>query len=253
MPTLYYFRLRARAEPLRMMMRFAGIPFVDREVTLEDWPTLKEKIPPNASGRVQLPVLELDDGTLMPDSLDIAKWIAEQAGPPLLPTSSAQPGNDAARLWELCDARDAPFCCDGMPFVGIINPILNFFEVEEAKQRLPPLLAAIGGFLDYIGPILSSTQPPFFGGTAPHYADFLLWHYMNNLSTLDGGTTLVRLNSEHAVAIRDWYDAVARLPAISNYVAERPPAGSGMVGRSVSVIYNYEDCSLAFEWHQTQT
>ena len=41
--TLHYFSVRARGEPIRMLMRYADIPFTNVYVAVESWMGLKEK------------------------------------------------------------------------------------------------------------------------------------------------------------------------------------------------------------------
>ena len=54
--TLYYLPLRARAEPLRMILGYCNIAYVDKVVPLTEWGALKAsgKLPAGASGNVQL-------------------------------------------------------------------------------------------------------------------------------------------------------------------------------------------------------
>ena len=57
---VHYFSLFARAEPTRMMLTKAGVPFEDIRVTGDSWKALKE------SGVLeynQVPMVELEDGT----------------------------------------------------------------------------------------------------------------------------------------------------------------------------------------------
>lgn len=59
-PTLYYFDLFGRGEPIRMALWKAGVKFEDKRVTGQAWADLK------ASGKLefgQLPMLEYSDGT----------------------------------------------------------------------------------------------------------------------------------------------------------------------------------------------
>ncbi len=51
---LWYFPVRGRAEPIRMLLKLCGVPFEDVKVDFEDWPTMKEETPFG-----QLPVLEV--------------------------------------------------------------------------------------------------------------------------------------------------------------------------------------------------
>ena len=95
--TLHYFPLRARAEPLKMILGHCKISYVDRQVPFAEWGAWKASgsVPPGKTGGVQLPVLELEDGTLLPESLDIAKHVwtlgrrevtPRRLGPPVTPS-----------------------------------------------------------------------------------------------------------------------------------------------------------------------
>ena len=61
-PTVHYFQLYGRAEPVRMALWKAGVDYTDNAITGPDWMTLKE------SGKLpfgQMPALELADGTFL--------------------------------------------------------------------------------------------------------------------------------------------------------------------------------------------
>merc|ERR1712216_140005 len=80
---LYYLPVRARGEALRMLLMHAGINFEDRVLSFEEWQAgWKDKMPLNDAGERQVPVLELQDGSMMPESAKIAEYIARQAGAP---------------------------------------------------------------------------------------------------------------------------------------------------------------------------
>jgi len=226
---LHYFPLRARGEPLRMLLRYTGLPHVDKIVTIDEWfGGEKDKAPPGRSGQRQLPLLGLPSGDLMPESLDIAKYIAERADPPLLGEDPAQ----AERLFLLQDTVETPFG-HGYKNYHRINPILNWFPREEAEAQIPEYLAAAPATWRHLAGELGDRT--FFGGVAPHYADFAVFHYLDNLCTLDGGATLAGLGSE-GVALRKWYEAMCGLPAVSAYISERPQPGSGLVGKPGSIM-----------------
>ena len=42
---LTYFNIKARAEPTRLALHIAGIPFEDKRIAHEDWPALKATMP----------------------------------------------------------------------------------------------------------------------------------------------------------------------------------------------------------------
>ena len=117
--TLHYFPLRARAEPLKMILGHCKISYVDRQVPFAEWGAWKASgsVPPGKTGGVQLPVLELEDVTLLPESLDIAKHVWTLAG--------KQVTGAADLLWALNDKRDGPFNSPDFVVAGLVNPLLN--------------------------------------------------------------------------------------------------------------------------------
>lgn len=244
---LHYFQLRARAEPLRMMLRYSGLEYADVIMPLEEWfldPSnsagvprpggAKEKMPPGRTGERQLPVLGLPDGTLMPEALDIARYIAERGNPSLLGTDQTK----ADRLATLGDRTRQERADAGskLPYLenyNIVNPILNWFSVEESEVQIPTFLTAVPEAMRYLVGELGSG--PFFGGEAPDYGDFVVFHYVDNLVTLDGGATLQGLG-DAGVGFRAWFDRMRSLPAVAAYLAERPQPGVAAVGRPGSIM-----------------
>ncbi|CAF0924175.1 unnamed protein product [Adineta ricciae] len=71
---LYYFNLAARGELTRLILAAAGRSYDDIRYSFEQWPEYKPKM---ILG--QCPVLELADGTQIPQSLSIARYVAREA------------------------------------------------------------------------------------------------------------------------------------------------------------------------------
>jgi glutathione S-transferase len=233
--TLSYLPLRARAEPLRMILAYCAIDYTDTIVSFDDWGTLKESgtVPPGRTGNVQLPVLELEDGTMMPESLDIAKYIwTTLAGKPVT-------GSDPENLWLLNDATDAPFNSPDFPRAGMVNPYLNWIPEEACADKIGPLIARFPAFFEHVAPLLAEAPAgPFFGGAEPNFGDFQIFHVTNNLCLLDGGATLSALKATQPDIVA-WYNAVLALPAVAAYLAARPQPGTGEIGRPGSLILKY--------------
>ena len=72
---VYYFDLFARAEPIRMMLTLANVPFEDCRMTGQAWMDLKPTLEYG-----QMPVLELDDGTQLSQSAAIYDYVATVHG-----------------------------------------------------------------------------------------------------------------------------------------------------------------------------
>jgi glutathione S-transferase len=72
MTKLYYFDLYGRAEVSRQALTICGVEFEDVRVTGDSWKELK------ASDKCEfgsVPVLELDDGTCLAQSISILRYI----------------------------------------------------------------------------------------------------------------------------------------------------------------------------------
>jgi glutathione S-transferase len=70
MTTLYYFHSSPQSQRLRLALAFKGVPFEDRALTWGDDETFFE-----LGIALQVPVLQLDDGRLLTDSLEVLRRI----------------------------------------------------------------------------------------------------------------------------------------------------------------------------------
>jgi len=224
--TLYYLPVRARGEALTMLAGHAGVALVNETVPLSEWPAKKERLPAGKTGAKQLPVMALPDGTLMPESLEIAKYIAGKADPKLqlLGKDPAQ----AERLWLLPDTKDTP-AGDMSTNLNLINPILNYFPKEDAEKKIPGFFETAPKVFAYLEQELGGGK--FYGGDAPHIGDFQLFHYVDNLRLLDGGVTVDKLPK-----LKGWENSMRSLPAVAKHCAERPKSGTAEIGTPASII-----------------
>ncbi|KAG5680355.1 hypothetical protein PVAND_009865 [Polypedilum vanderplanki] len=71
---IYYFNVKALAEPLRFLLSYKNIPFEDIRIEKSDWPAIKPTMP-----MMQMPVLEVD-GKRAHQSLAMARYLAKQVG-----------------------------------------------------------------------------------------------------------------------------------------------------------------------------
>ena len=81
--TLFYFNVKALAEPLRFLFAYGGIEYEDVRVTRDEWPALKPTMPMG-----QMPVLEVD-GKRVHQSISMARYLAKQVN-----LSGADPWED---------------------------------------------------------------------------------------------------------------------------------------------------------------
>jgi len=71
---LYYFNIRALAEPIRYLFAYGGQAYEDVRVERGDWPKLKPTMPMG-----QMPVLEVD-GHRVHQSVAIERYVAKRVG-----------------------------------------------------------------------------------------------------------------------------------------------------------------------------
>nr|AAB01059.1 S-crystallin [Doryteuthis opalescens] len=73
--TLYYFNGRGRAEILRMMFAAANVKYMDKRFEFNEWDKYRKDMP-----SMCVPVLEMDGGNKMPETMAIARYLAREFG-----------------------------------------------------------------------------------------------------------------------------------------------------------------------------
>lgn len=215
---LTYLPVRARAENIRMMFRYAGIDHEDEIVAGPAWQAIKADQPFD-----KLPALTLADGTVIAQSAAISRLVAQYAGLlPSDPVAAARQDMIFEGCQELCGAEFN------------INPICNVFETsssnfaEKKRDFMGNWPNASANLAKQLG------RAPFFGGDSPLYADFLAFHIFDNTLQLEP-TALDAQPTLTAFVAR-----MRALPAIAEYLSERPQkgigAGAGGVGFPGSIM-----------------
>merc|ERR1712046_242152 len=190
-----------------MMLHYAGIEFSDEIIALEDWPKVKPTMPPGPGaefpgrdrGNRALPVLKLPNGVMMPESRDIAKWIASLAGPPLMPIeldmqmeaedmfskSQSLPGFWPTVIlvrFQECDAEKI-ICGQDIGTAVFQDPkqtlIQEWYHKQQKWCRVRPLLLEMQR-------VLEARSGVFFGGDRPHYGELGIFVQVDALVTLFG-------------------------------------------------------------------
>eukprot|EP00039_Didymoeca_costata_P020558 m.341658 g.341658 ORF g.341658 m.341658 type:complete len:235 (-) comp20330_c0_seq1:37-741(-) len=210
--TLVYFPLRARAESLRMIARYCCLDVQDEIVELEDWPAMKPNTPKGS-----VPFMRMPDGSLMPETYDIAVFLAS------LPDVPAD-----RQLLLTSEQKELYALVQGNPtnVLSIFNPLMNWFSKEDSKEKMESYLPpAIEVCRKYDG-ILGQSGGPFISGTQPGIGDFGLFHASCNMKKL-----VPTVFDDFSSKWGEWLDAVASLPGVREYLAERPKTGTGKIGR----------------------
>jgi glutathione S-transferase len=120
-----YFNLPARAEPIRVALRAANIPFTDKRIEFAQWRELKPTIQPWEC----LPVLEADGGIKIHQSWNILMYVGRISG--LVPDNV----NEEFRMNEVF------FACDDLN-----NAVFTVVAKDpEEKHKLRAALCVPGG------------------------------------------------------------------------------------------------------------
>jgi hypothetical protein len=132
------------------------------------------------------------------------------------------------------DILTADWCCDDLPRLGQINPIANI-PLEEAEEKLVRYLGAFASAYAQLERDVLQEQGVFMGGQEPHFGEFGVFHIVDMVCTLDGGSSL----GEQSTELQAWFTAMQALPAISSYLDARPKPGS--IGVPGSIFATHAD------------
>ncbi|KAL3914116.1 MAG: hypothetical protein SGILL_006228 [Bacillariaceae sp.] len=227
---LYYWNLRARGEILRCMLQHSRLEWEDCVVARKDWEADKyDFLPAGKTGEKLLPVLSITDSngndtTLLPESHDIARWIAERCEPTLL-GQTPEMEEKCRKVWEYVDVAQ-----------DIIDPILNWFSMKETEEKIHTYLQEmIEENLLFLTREIG--EGPYLCGADLSYADFIIFHLLDNMCTLFGEENVLEKAAVNDT-LRTFYDKMYRLPAVSGRMMERPLAGREAVGQQGSILYS---------------
>jgi len=219
---LLYFPLRARAEPVRMIAHYAGLAYSIRTVDFEEWPTLKETVPGGVLPCFE-PCVMGDVGEMFGETVEIAKHFAQQADKSgLCPTDAAGSALAEKLFLAAMDNKLNQVC-----------PLLNWFTAEEAKPKVAGGVKEVIAELKKLDSDLKKDAAgPFFGGASPNWGEFAIFNVIDNLAKLDE-----KAMSTLGAPWQAFYEAMASLRGVKEYLKVRPKGGSGKVGRPGSIIY----------------
>jgi len=101
---LTYFNIEGAAEPLRLALKVSGTDFEDDRIAFKDWKELKTKMPYG-----QLPVMVIDGGRTMTQSMAMLRYIGSKYSTTLYPSEKMYEieeamgvVDDAKRSWTPC-------------------------------------------------------------------------------------------------------------------------------------------------------
>jgi len=194
---LIYFPVRAKAEPIRMCMAYAGLKWDEVSYKeyygVESWPEAKPKAP-----FAQLPLMEVE-GVLLAQTGAIIRYVAKKCE--LMPNDMLA----AAKVDMIYEASEE---------LNAINPIVNVFKAETFAEKKKAYFENIKGKPERIQKQLG--KGPFFMGEKPTFADFAMWHVLDNIRSVE--PTYLDATPE----LTTFMKAVADLKGVKEYLGSRP-------------------------------
>ena len=197
---LIYFKMRALAEAPQMLMRCYN---VDYEYVMswdhfdDDWSNVKPHIPFK-----QLPILELDDGTQIGQSIAILNYIESVAGIEIAdPVKSAE----ASSILQSAQELFAP-----------LNPAVNFAVGDDFESKRLAMGPDLESRFSDLERYLNKYEGKYFIDDTPRAAEFALFHHLDLSKKLDTGTL------SNFPRLSQFIEDVESIKAIAEYLQTRP-------------------------------
>lgn len=195
-----YFPVKALAEPIRLILSYAGQEFEDDRFDREDWPT---KIKPTMPFG-QVPVLEVD-GKRINQSLAICRYLAKQYG---------LVGKDDWENLEIDSTVDT--------INDIRAKIAGFFYEDDAnaeakaKKKEVTLKETVPFYFERLDAQVKKNNGYFVGGKLT-WAEFVFVGILDYLNFMAGYKIVDKYEN-----LKSLNEKVLALPKIKEWVAKRP-------------------------------
>jgi glutathione S-transferase len=204
-PVLYSFRRCPFAIRARLALKLAGIALDVREVALRDKPAAMLAL----SRKGTVPVMQLPDGRVLEESLDIMHWALGQAD---------------AGIWRTDDATgQALIALNDGAFKGL----LDGYKYAASQSTPPAEHYRDEAVALFIAPLnLRLSQTPYLLGEAATLADLAIVPFIRQFAGVDPGWFL----AASFPALRRWLDAwthsalfVSIMPRLDPWQPGDPP------------------------------
>ncbi|MDP1928450.1 MAG: glutathione S-transferase [Thiobacillus sp.] len=205
LPVLYSFRRCPYAIRARLALKLAGIALEVREVALRDKPAAMLALSPKGT----VPVLQLPDGRVLEQSLDIMRWALGQSDP---------------EIWRMDDATGQALIALND---GAFKQLLDDYKYA-APQSMHPAEHSRDEAVDlFIAPLNRRlSQTPYLLGETASLADLAIVPFVRQFAGVDPGWFL----AAPFPALRRWLDAwtqsalfVSIMPRLDPWQPGDPP------------------------------
>lgn len=166
-PVLYSFRRCPYAMRARMALAVSAIPYVIREVSLKEKPDAMLRVSPKGT----VPVLVLQDGCVIDESLGIMRWALEQSDPEQWLSTDAR---TTKAMYDLVASNDGPFKfhLDRMKYATRYPESDLVDHRAEAIKLLAPLETQL-------------LTNAFLFNSAPMFADIAIFPFVRQFARAD--------------------------------------------------------------------
>lgn len=198
----YYFNLQARGELARLILAAADRSYEDIRFDFQQWPEYKPKMILN-----QCPVLEFADGTQLPQSMSIARYLARETG------LAGSDNLESAKIDAVVDTqRD----------VNEVFYTKVFFEKDEAKkaEELEKFLKeTLVKHVENLGKLKKaySTDERYFVGNKLSWADLFVYNSIQALVHV-----VPQVKDKIGTEFQGLIDAIHANESLKKYLDNRP-------------------------------
>lgn len=205
---LLYFDLRGRAEMTRLALHAGGVEFEDARFARGEWPDIKPTTP-----RGSVPVLTLDDGTTVTESVAILRYAGKLGTPRLYPEDPVA----ALRVDEMIDTIGST--------TAILSKTFGLPSEEQLAMRTKILSedGELTKVLKFVDEAAKANSSGFLVGSELTIADCALRPavYWLTAGILDG---IPKDCLDQYKGIAKVMQTMSEVPAIKRYEAEQYPA-----------------------------
>ncbi|CAK4073859.1 unnamed protein product [Aphanomyces euteiches] len=194
--TLTYFDMAGRAEPVRMMLKYAGVAFDDVRITRPEFATKKSQLQLPFK---QLPTLQVD-GVVFAQSLAISRYVARLTG--LYPEHSP------------LAALEADLAVDALTEAAfaMIRAVVQERDEDRKKQLLIDANETILPRL--LGGLEERAVGPYYLGNSISYPDFYVLDFYRQIWT--GFGPLIKLSVDDYPKLKSIATLLGASPSLQN-------------------------------------